>query len=171
MVQCYITMQYWLSHTIIMLVGNVFHSWLLLIFSFVFVVPPVISSRGGTVTVVVNEAARLECEATGVPMPSLTWLKDGSPVTSVSHGIQVTIPTRYTLMLFCVRMFNVFWSSPRCCLPADCCLWTVHRSVTRAGTPVWLSTLEENNKESMTSGFMVSKNTSIAMLPVWVIKQ
>ncbi|KAG7230562.1 hypothetical protein INR49_025278 [Caranx melampygus] len=52
-------------------------------------VPPVISSRGGTVTVVVNEAARLECEATGVPQPSLTWLKDGSPVASVSHGIQV----------------------------------------------------------------------------------
>ncbi|XP_070688049.1 hemicentin-1 [Pempheris klunzingeri] len=52
-------------------------------------VPPVISSRGGTVTVVVNEAARLECEATGVPVPSLTWLKDGSPVASVSHGIQV----------------------------------------------------------------------------------
>ncbi|XP_035509461.1 hemicentin-1 [Morone saxatilis] len=52
-------------------------------------VPPVISSRGGTVTVVVNEAARLQCEATGVPLPSLTWLKDGSPVASVSHGIQV----------------------------------------------------------------------------------
>ncbi|AWP10692.1 putative hemicentin-1 [Scophthalmus maximus] len=52
-------------------------------------VPPVISSRGGTVTVVVNEAARLECEATGVPLPSLTWLKDGSPVASVSHGIQL----------------------------------------------------------------------------------
>ncbi|KAJ0032742.1 hypothetical protein NQD34_002823 [Periophthalmus magnuspinnatus] len=52
-------------------------------------VPPVISSRGGTVTVVVNEPVRLECEATGVPLPSLTWLKDGSPVASVSHGIQV----------------------------------------------------------------------------------
>ncbi|XP_061680955.1 hemicentin-1 isoform X2 [Syngnathoides biaculeatus] len=52
-------------------------------------VPPVISSRGGPVTVVVNEAAKLECEATGVPLPGLTWLKDGSPVTSVSHGIQV----------------------------------------------------------------------------------
>ncbi|XP_071373120.1 hemicentin-1, partial [Centroberyx affinis] len=52
-------------------------------------VPPVISSRGGMVTVVVNEAARLQCEATGVPPPSLTWLKDGSPVASVSDGIQV----------------------------------------------------------------------------------
>lgn len=49
-------------------------------------VPPVISSQGGTVTVVVNEAAKLECEASGVPTPSLTWLKDGSPV---SHDIQV----------------------------------------------------------------------------------
>ncbi|XP_017276034.1 hemicentin-1 isoform X1 [Kryptolebias marmoratus] len=52
-------------------------------------VPPVISSRGGTVTVVVNEATKLPCEASGVPLPSLTWLKDGSPVASVSHGIQV----------------------------------------------------------------------------------
>ncbi|KAM3875993.1 hemicentin-1 [Diretmus argenteus] len=52
-------------------------------------VPPVISSRGGMVTVVVNEGARLECEATGVPLPSLTWLKDGSPVASVSDGMQV----------------------------------------------------------------------------------
>ncbi|XP_077463990.1 hemicentin-1 [Stigmatopora argus] len=52
-------------------------------------VPPVISSRGGTVIVLVNEAGRLECEANGVPAPSLTWLKDGSPVTSVSHGIQL----------------------------------------------------------------------------------
>lgn len=60
-------------------------SWLICSFP----VPPIISSRGGTVTVVVNEAARLECEATGVPLPSLTWLKDGSPVASVSHGIQV----------------------------------------------------------------------------------
>ncbi|XP_056893820.1 hemicentin-1 isoform X2 [Takifugu flavidus] len=52
-------------------------------------IPPVIASRGGTVTVLVNEPARLECEATGVPLPSLTWLKDGSPVASVLHGLQV----------------------------------------------------------------------------------
>ncbi|MED6274712.1 Hemicentin-1, partial [Characodon lateralis] len=52
-------------------------------------VPPGISSSGGTVTAVVNEAVKLECEASGVPVPSLTWLKDGSPVASVSHGIQL----------------------------------------------------------------------------------
>uniref|UniRef100_A0AAV2KYV0 Ig-like domain-containing protein n=1 Tax=Knipowitschia caucasica TaxID=637954 RepID=A0AAV2KYV0_KNICA len=63
-------------------VAEMFHSLHVL-------VPPVISSRGGTVTVVVNEAVRLECEATGVPLPSLTWLQDGSPVASLSHGIQV----------------------------------------------------------------------------------
>lgn len=38
---------------------------------------------------VVNEAARLACEATGVPLPSLTWLKDGSPVASIAPGMQV----------------------------------------------------------------------------------
>lgn len=59
--------------------------------------PPVISSRGGTVTVVVNEAGKLECEATGVPLPSLTWLKDGSPVASVSHGIQVYFSSSFSL--------------------------------------------------------------------------
>lgn len=58
---------------------------------FLLTVPPEISSRGGTVTAVVNEAVKLECEASGVPVPSLTWLKDGSPVASVSHGIQVQI--------------------------------------------------------------------------------
>ncbi|KAK7889294.1 hypothetical protein WMY93_024854 [Mugilogobius chulae] len=56
-------------------VAEMFHSLQVL-------VPPSISTRGGTVTVVVNEAVRLECEATGVPLPNLTWLKDGSPVLS-----------------------------------------------------------------------------------------
>ncbi|KAJ7986246.1 hypothetical protein DPEC_G00337960 [Dallia pectoralis] len=52
-------------------------------------VPPSISSHSGLVTVVVNNPARLDCEATGVPFPSLTWLKDGSPVASVSESTQV----------------------------------------------------------------------------------
>ncbi|KTF76822.1 hypothetical protein cypCar_00021533 [Cyprinus carpio] len=52
-------------------------------------VPPSVSSKGGMITVVVNDPVRLECEASGVPVPSLTWLKEGSPVSSFSHGIQV----------------------------------------------------------------------------------
>lgn len=54
-------------------------------------VPPSISSKGGTITVVVNDPIRLECEASGLPTPSLTWLKDGSPVSSFSDGIQVCV--------------------------------------------------------------------------------
>ncbi|XP_053341492.1 hemicentin-1 [Clarias gariepinus] len=52
-------------------------------------VPPSISSKGGVVTVVVNDPIKLECEASGLPVPSLTWLKEGSPVSSSSNGIQL----------------------------------------------------------------------------------
>ncbi|XP_014802303.1 PREDICTED: hemicentin-1 [Calidris pugnax] len=52
-------------------------------------VPPSISDGSDTVTVVVNNLVRLECEARGIPAPILTWLKDGSPVSSFSNGLQV----------------------------------------------------------------------------------
>ncbi|XP_038613568.1 hemicentin-1 [Tachyglossus aculeatus] len=52
-------------------------------------VPPSISGSSDTVDVVVNNPVRLECEARGIPAPTLTWLKDGSPISSFSNGIQV----------------------------------------------------------------------------------
>nr|XP_044998229.1 hemicentin-1 isoform X3 [Jaculus jaculus] len=52
-------------------------------------VPPSISGSNTMVAVVVNNLVRLECEARGIPAPSLTWLKDGSPVSSFASGIQV----------------------------------------------------------------------------------
>ncbi|XP_020958298.1 hemicentin-1 isoform X2 [Sus scrofa] len=52
-------------------------------------VPPSISGGSNMVAVVVNNMVRLECEARGIPAPSLTWLKDGSPVASFANGIQV----------------------------------------------------------------------------------
>ncbi|XP_077188775.1 hemicentin-1 isoform X2 [Paroedura picta] len=52
-------------------------------------VPPTISGNSEMVTVVVNNPVRLECEARGIPVPILTWLKDGSPVSSVSNGLQI----------------------------------------------------------------------------------
>ncbi|XP_043941249.1 hemicentin-1 [Protopterus annectens] len=52
-------------------------------------VPPSISGSSETVAVVVNDPVRLECEARGIPAPSLTWLKDGSPVSSFSDGLQI----------------------------------------------------------------------------------
>lgn len=32
------------------------------------------------VSVVVNNVLELQCEASGIPTPSLTWLKDGRPL-------------------------------------------------------------------------------------------
>ncbi|XP_015425410.1 PREDICTED: hemicentin-1-like [Myotis davidii] len=52
-------------------------------------VPPSISGSSNVVAVVVNNLVRLECEARGIPAPSLTWLKDGSPVSGFANGIQV----------------------------------------------------------------------------------
>ncbi|XP_039213555.1 hemicentin-1 isoform X2 [Crotalus tigris] len=52
-------------------------------------VPPSISGNNEMVTVVVNDQVRLECEARGIPAPILTWLKDGSPVSSLSSGLQI----------------------------------------------------------------------------------
>lgn len=65
-----------------------FHYHLVITYFF-FSVPPSISGSSSMVEVVVNNLARLECEARGIPAPSLTWLKDGSPVSSFANGIQV----------------------------------------------------------------------------------
>ncbi|KAM3915384.1 hemicentin-1 [Leptodactylus fuscus] len=53
-------------------------------------VPPSIFGSNEPITVIINNPVRLECEATGFPTPSLTWLKDGRPVSSFSGGIQIS---------------------------------------------------------------------------------
>lgn len=57
-------------------------------FNFLTVLPSIFGNND-PVSVIVNKPVRLECEATGFPAPSLTWLKDGIPVSSISGGIQV----------------------------------------------------------------------------------
>lgn len=44
--------------------------------------PPRIKGSGvqAEVSVVVNNVLELQCEASGIPTPSLTWLKDGRPL-------------------------------------------------------------------------------------------
>ncbi|KAJ1172187.1 hypothetical protein NDU88_004037, partial [Pleurodeles waltl] len=60
-----------------------------LLYSLQVYVPPSISGSSDTVAVVVNNLVRLDCEARGIPVPSLTWLKDGRPVTGFSNGVQI----------------------------------------------------------------------------------
>ncbi|XP_025060802.1 hemicentin-2 [Alligator sinensis] len=53
-------------------------------------VPPQIISGPSLLTVVPNEPVLLECNATGIPTPTLMWLKDGNPIAStVMEGLQV----------------------------------------------------------------------------------
>lgn len=60
---------------------------------------------------VVNDPIRLECEASGLPVPSLTWLKDGSPVSSFSDGIQVCVRLESChVHIFVLHTMNFFSS-------------------------------------------------------------
>ncbi|XP_029473326.1 LOW QUALITY PROTEIN: hemicentin-1 [Rhinatrema bivittatum] len=69
-----------------------------LLYSLQVYVPPSISGSSDMVAVVVNNLVRLECEARGIPAPSLTWLKDGDPVSSFSDGTQVLFGGRVLVL-------------------------------------------------------------------------
>uniref|UniRef100_A0A914V1Q2 Ig-like domain-containing protein n=1 Tax=Plectus sambesii TaxID=2011161 RepID=A0A914V1Q2_9BILA len=50
-------------------------------YKLVVLVPPSIIGEGGSYTVIENNSLVLPCEVEGVPMPTITWTKDGSSVT------------------------------------------------------------------------------------------
>lgn len=52
--------------------------------------PPRINSSDVVteVSVIVNNALELRCEASGIPTPTLTWLKDGRPLTDGLRVLQ-----------------------------------------------------------------------------------
>lgn len=56
-----------------------------------FVAPP--SIKGGNVTTeisaLINSIIKLECETRGLPMPAITWYKDGQPVISSSQALYI----------------------------------------------------------------------------------
>ncbi|XP_068104559.1 hemicentin-2 [Hyperolius riggenbachi] len=54
----------------------------------VYVVPKIVSLTE-LATFLVNEQVWLECNATGVPEPTLMWLKDEIPVSTASAGLQI----------------------------------------------------------------------------------
>lgn len=47
---------------------------------FIFIVPPVISSRTKSYSVAVDGSVTLQCETEGYPTPSVSWYKDGKPL-------------------------------------------------------------------------------------------
>lgn len=55
------------------------------------VVPP--SIKGGNVTTeisaLINSIIKLECETRGLPMPVITWYKDGQPIISSSQALYI----------------------------------------------------------------------------------
>uniref|UniRef100_UPI00398EE55D hemicentin-1-like n=1 Tax=Pristiophorus japonicus TaxID=55135 RepID=UPI00398EE55D len=51
-------------------------------------VPPVISTVLDSVTVLINQAVELQCEAAGIPAPKVTWLKDKTPVSLMTEGLK-----------------------------------------------------------------------------------
>ncbi len=53
------------------------------------------------VSVVVNHVLELVCEADGIPLPSLTWLKDGRPLPSgqIVYGSSETVRCSELLLL------------------------------------------------------------------------
>ncbi|XP_056395554.1 LOW QUALITY PROTEIN: hemicentin-2 [Hyla sarda] len=52
-------------------------------------VPPRIVSMTELATYLVNEQVWLECNATGLPEPTLMWLKDNIPVSTASAGLRI----------------------------------------------------------------------------------
>lgn len=54
-----------------------------------------IMSAGEVKDVVLNNPISLYCETNAVPPPTLTWYKDGQPLTSSSRVL--IIPGKYTL--------------------------------------------------------------------------
>ncbi len=51
---------------------------------------PVIIEHPEDIIVAKNEPATLRCEAEGDPQPEISWFKDGKPVTTAIHGLNVS---------------------------------------------------------------------------------
>ncbi|MPC14700.1 Myopalladin [Portunus trituberculatus] len=61
--------------------------------------PPVISKRLQPRVIGINERLHLEIDVTGTPSPTITWSKDGQPLTSDDHVALKSEGTRHILVI------------------------------------------------------------------------
>lgn len=56
-----------------------------------FIVPPTIKGGNATteISALINSIIKLECETRGLPMPAITWYKDGQPVIANSQALYI----------------------------------------------------------------------------------
>lgn len=71
---------------------------------FSFPVPPSIRGDGGSYSVPVNHSLNLDCESEGIPLPAITWTKDGSDADELINTQVINI--KLTISLFVIRKVN-----------------------------------------------------------------
>lgn len=66
------------------------------------IVPPSIRSTGSSErSVILHKSISLQCMASGIPAPSITWLRDGRPVSTAQGHLKVTFQLRRSTALPC----------------------------------------------------------------------
>lgn len=63
-------------------------------------VPPSIADGHTNVTVIVNVQTTLSCEATGLPKPSVSWMKNGQVINTDQNQNMYRLIQVFSLSLF-----------------------------------------------------------------------
>lgn len=69
--------------------------------------PSIVGIREENVTVVVNNFISLNCEATGLPPPTLSWFKDGRPVQASTNAL--IMPGTHAYWQIIEGLHSVHW--------------------------------------------------------------
>lgn len=83
----YMVWNWYISFSIVIHLSWKYKHWLFCLFS----VPPTITGQvqfPENVSVVVKNPVALNCEASGIPLPAISWLKDGQPI-KMSSSVRI----------------------------------------------------------------------------------
>lgn len=64
-------------------------------------VPPSIADGRDNVTVTVNVQTTLSCEATGIPKPTVSWMKNGRAINTDQNQNMYRLMQVFSLSVFC----------------------------------------------------------------------